>query len=365
MLGGRPRGRADRERAADWRRRQALKVAADVNAVPPAGIEGLGAQDDGVSAEGHGAVGIGALAIGGVKYKVQAGLFRRMIEAEKPLYPRFPRRLRAGARNRWLSRDISGGRVVGARAGRRRASAPATASSAIDLFGDTDMRAGAEDSVVAEGISTTASMRMRCWRRRRGWRRRHRSAPFGFVYGSGLEAQPELLARLAAGRRLFGNAPATVARLEESAGVLRASSIGSACPIRRFACRRRPIRGLADEADRRLRRRPCRAGARRRGAQRRLLFPAPRGRPAGRRLVPRRRPPGASLLGFSEQWTDSGEPLQPYRFGGVLQPAAIERSSASRCIPRLLDALVTRARPGRAQQPRSHRRRRRTLRSWK
>src|SRR4029450_3154172 len=63
-----------------------LKVAADVNAVPPAGIEGLGAQDDAVALKGTGAVGIGSLAIGGVKYKVQSGLFRRMIEAEKPLF---------------------------------------------------------------------------------------------------------------------------------------------------------------------------------------------------------------------------------------------------------------------------------------
>jgi methylene-tetrahydromethanopterin dehydrogenase len=63
-----------------------VKVAADVNAVPPAGIEGLGAQDDGVALKGSSAVGIGSLAIGAVKYKVQAGLFRRMIEAEKPLF---------------------------------------------------------------------------------------------------------------------------------------------------------------------------------------------------------------------------------------------------------------------------------------
>ena len=63
-----------------------LKVAADVNAVPPAGVEGLGAQDDAVALKGSSAVGIGSLAIGGVKYKVQSGLFRRMIEAEKPLF---------------------------------------------------------------------------------------------------------------------------------------------------------------------------------------------------------------------------------------------------------------------------------------
>ena len=63
-----------------------LRIAADVNAVPPAGIAGLGAQDDGKALAGTAAVGIGALAIGGVKYKVQAGLFRRMIEAPKPFY---------------------------------------------------------------------------------------------------------------------------------------------------------------------------------------------------------------------------------------------------------------------------------------
>lgn len=64
----------------------ALKVVADVNAVPPAGVEGLGAQDDGVPLTGAGGVGIGPLAIGGVKYKVEAGLFRRMIETDKPLF---------------------------------------------------------------------------------------------------------------------------------------------------------------------------------------------------------------------------------------------------------------------------------------
>jgi len=62
-----------------------LKVAADVNAVPPAGIEGLGAQDDGVALKGGRGVGIGSLAIGGIKYKVEAGLFRKMVESETPV----------------------------------------------------------------------------------------------------------------------------------------------------------------------------------------------------------------------------------------------------------------------------------------
>ena len=65
-----------------------LLVAADVNAVPPAGIEGVGMMDDGVMfSVGSGkAVAIGALAIGNIKYQVQRGLLEAMIVAEKPLY---------------------------------------------------------------------------------------------------------------------------------------------------------------------------------------------------------------------------------------------------------------------------------------
>ncbi len=64
----------------------ALKVAADINAVPPVGIEGIGVQDDGTEIAGTGAVGIGALTVGNIKYQVQFGLFQRMIESDKPLY---------------------------------------------------------------------------------------------------------------------------------------------------------------------------------------------------------------------------------------------------------------------------------------
>lgn len=68
-----------------------LKVAADVNAVPPAGIAGVGLQDDGTplpDSPGN-AVAVGALAIGNVKYKTQHHLFRRMRDAEKPQYLHF------------------------------------------------------------------------------------------------------------------------------------------------------------------------------------------------------------------------------------------------------------------------------------
>ncbi|HNG82567.1 MAG TPA: methylenetetrahydromethanopterin dehydrogenase, partial [Burkholderiaceae bacterium] len=62
-----------------------LRVAADVNAVPPAGIDGVDVMDRGAPLPGlPGAVGIGALAIGNVKYQTQQQLLRRMHEAGTP-----------------------------------------------------------------------------------------------------------------------------------------------------------------------------------------------------------------------------------------------------------------------------------------
>ncbi|HXG78255.1 MAG TPA: NAD(P)-dependent methylenetetrahydromethanopterin dehydrogenase [Methyloceanibacter sp.] len=63
-----------------------LLVATDVNAVPPAGVEGVGVNDDGTPIKETRAVGIGALAVGNVKYRTEAGLFKQMIEAGKPVY---------------------------------------------------------------------------------------------------------------------------------------------------------------------------------------------------------------------------------------------------------------------------------------
>ena len=68
-----------------------LKVAADVNAVPPAGIAGVDAFHNGTLIEGSisGAVGIGALAIGNIKYQAQNRLLKKMISSEKPVYLHF------------------------------------------------------------------------------------------------------------------------------------------------------------------------------------------------------------------------------------------------------------------------------------
>jgi methylene-tetrahydromethanopterin dehydrogenase len=64
---------------------RALIVAADVNAVPPPGIAGIGVFDNGTPLAGTPGVGIGALAIGNVKYQTESGLFRQMIASDKPL----------------------------------------------------------------------------------------------------------------------------------------------------------------------------------------------------------------------------------------------------------------------------------------
>ena len=62
-----------------------LLIAADVNAVPPSGIEGVDAHANGTPLGERGALGIGALAIGNVKYRTESGLFKQMTESKTPL----------------------------------------------------------------------------------------------------------------------------------------------------------------------------------------------------------------------------------------------------------------------------------------
>jgi methylene-tetrahydromethanopterin dehydrogenase len=63
---------------------KSLLVSGDVNAVPPAGIEGLDLMANGVELAG-GSLGIGPLAIGDVKYKTESGLFQRMASSPKAI----------------------------------------------------------------------------------------------------------------------------------------------------------------------------------------------------------------------------------------------------------------------------------------
>jgi methylenetetrahydrofolate/methylenetetrahydromethanopterin dehydrogenase (NADP+) len=61
-----------------WAKRPGLKVVADVNAVPPLGVEGVETTDDGVTKEG--VVCFGALAIGNLKTKLHKACIARLFE---------------------------------------------------------------------------------------------------------------------------------------------------------------------------------------------------------------------------------------------------------------------------------------------
>lgn len=67
-----------------------LKVAGDVNAVPPLGIEGIKLKHNGDplvhAVNSPGAVGIGALAVGNVKYQLQNHLLALLLASEIPVF---------------------------------------------------------------------------------------------------------------------------------------------------------------------------------------------------------------------------------------------------------------------------------------
>jgi hypothetical protein len=75
-IGVRILSRADLEHA------ERLKIAADLNAVLPFGIEGVDAKADGAPLGFAPGIGIGALAIGRVKFELQHALLRRIRSAE-------------------------------------------------------------------------------------------------------------------------------------------------------------------------------------------------------------------------------------------------------------------------------------------
>lgn len=62
-----------------------LLVIADVNAVPPPGVDGMELFMDGDRLPNSNVVGIGPLAIGDVKYKTESGLFKQMLSSKEPV----------------------------------------------------------------------------------------------------------------------------------------------------------------------------------------------------------------------------------------------------------------------------------------
>src|SRR5256885_5929240 len=61
-----------------WLRRAGLRAAADVNAVPPLGIDGIEVTDNG--ADRSGVTTFGALGVGGLKMKIHKACIARLFE---------------------------------------------------------------------------------------------------------------------------------------------------------------------------------------------------------------------------------------------------------------------------------------------
>lgn len=72
--------------AADLALAKDLLAVADVNAVPPPGVEGMDLFMDGVPLPNSNALGVGPLAIGDIKYKTESGLFKQMIHSDKAVH---------------------------------------------------------------------------------------------------------------------------------------------------------------------------------------------------------------------------------------------------------------------------------------
>ena len=62
-----------------WQAVSTLKVAIDLNAVPPAGVEGIEMMDKAV--ERHGVVCYGAIGVGGTKMKIHTAAVQRLFES--------------------------------------------------------------------------------------------------------------------------------------------------------------------------------------------------------------------------------------------------------------------------------------------
>jgi predicted ATP-grasp superfamily ATP-dependent carboligase len=216
--------------------------------------------------------------------------------------------------------------VAARRAGRR--------GLVIDLFGDTDTRASAEASLVVDGDFETgfdADALLAA-----AERLAPASAPprFGLVYGSGLESRADVLALLADGRRLLGNGPETVARTKDPRDFFALlDRLGLPYPAISYAPPADPtgwlMKRIGGSGGGHVE--PARNGAASNGGryfQRRMA-----GVSVGASFLADGR--RALLLGVSEQWSTPGS----YRFGGLLQPAAIGARMAA-AIAEALEALT-------------------------
>jgi len=222
------------------------------------------------------------------------------------------------------------GRALAASAARRRHRVVV-----VDCFGDRDTRALARESRVVVA--------------RRGLRFDARAllaaadvlAPTGrcagLVYGSGFEGRTTLLARLAAGRRLYGNDPAVVAAVKDPERFLSLlDQLGIDHPDTRRAAPLVAAGWLVKE--------PggaggahVRAAATRRARTGTYYQRFERGRSLSALFLADGR--RACIIGFNEQWTAPARQGRPFLYGGavggIVLPPDVESDVRTR-----LDALV-------------------------
>ena len=235
-----------------------LLVVADVNAVPPPGVEGMELFMDGAALPGCNALGVGPLAIGDIKYKTEAGLFKRMLDFRQAGALRLPRRLRAGAHVDLLTTHTV---LIAALSGRGLAASARRAGYlplVADAFGDSDT---AELAAAACCVTDAARIGFRAkpvFAALAALEAAAPSPPIGLVLGSGFEDRPKLIAALSRRYRLIGNGAETIARAKNPAGFFALlDTLGIAHPATQLAPPSDDGR-LAVEAHRRQRRHACR-----------------------------------------------------------------------------------------------------------
>ena len=330
-----------------------LLIAADVNAVPPAGIEGLAVNANGDPLEATKAVGIGPLAIGNVKYKVEFGLFKkndrsRQSRSRSISRMRFPLHAR--------SPNSAGSLLIAAISGRALAAAARRAGYrplVADFFCDTDTVALAERAAKLPGDlqhGIDGARMVETLQRLAGSDR-----PVAIVLGSGFERRPELVDEIARHFPLAGNGAAAIRRVKDpqiAGGRLRrtrhpASGIpaGSRRPIRKTGWSRRPAAPAA--------RMSARANGERAGDQAATSSALLSGDSVS-----------ALFVGDGERRGSSASagngcrpaPAAPYRYGGAVRLRRFDRQDAA-TIGGWLSGLTRARRPGRAVQRRLHPRR--------
>jgi predicted ATP-grasp superfamily ATP-dependent carboligase len=208
----------------------------------------------------------------------------------------------------------------------------------IDLFGDTDTRASAEASMVVAGDFDRGFDEAALLEAAAELAPANAEPLFGLVYSSGLESRPDVLARLARGRRLFGNTPEVVARTKSPREFFELLwRLKLPHPEVRFERPADPSgwlsKGVGGSGGGHVRR--AREGAEGEGQlyfQRRVA-----GRPIGVSFVANGH--GARIIGCNEQWVSADDEATEFRFGGTLQPAVLSPAIA-RLLPEVVASLV-------------------------